>query len=78
MQYLKMIKVVDWIIAVVAVVLFTQMDFNNMTIPGVLYLTAFIMWFGMLLIRIYLQATKKRREVPAPSRRERRRKPGRV
>ncbi|MBQ7516166.1 MAG: hypothetical protein IJS96_07765 [Schwartzia sp.] len=78
MKYLRMVKAVDWIIAAVAAVLLPQMDFNNMTIPGVLYLTAFIMWLGMLLIRLYLQATKARREVPAPSRAERRRKAGRV
>ncbi len=78
MKYLKMVKAVDWIIAVIAAVLLPRMDFQNMTIANVLYLTAFIMWLGMLLIRLYLQATKDRRKVPAPSRAERRRKAGRV
>ena len=78
MKYLKMVKAVDWIIAAIAAVLLPQMDFHNMTMANVFYLTAFIMWLGMLLVRLYLQATKERREVPAPSRAERRRKAGRV
>lgn len=51
----KVMKPVDGIILIVAVVYVTALlDFSAMTLPDVFYLTAIIMWAGSFIVRLYL------------------------
>lgn len=50
-----MVKPLDWIIAVVGAIMIFQVDFSNVTFIDVVYMTVFIMWFGMLLMRLWIQ-----------------------
>ena len=54
-KILKMVKPLDWIIAVVGAIMIFQVDFSNVTFIDVVYMTVFIMWFGMLLMRLWIQ-----------------------
>lgn len=47
------VKPLDFVIFVVGVIVVSQVDFSNVTLVDVIYMTTFLMWFLFLLARIY-------------------------
>lgn len=56
MELIKKVKAVDWIIAVLGAIMLLRVDFGNVTLVDIIYMTILIMWFLMLLLRLYLQS----------------------
>lgn len=46
-------KPLDLVIAIVGGIVISQIDFSNVTMVDVIYMTTFLMWFLFLLARIY-------------------------
>ena len=47
------IKPLDFIILIVGGIVISRIDFSNVTLVDVIYMTSFLMWFLFLLARIY-------------------------
>ncbi len=47
------VKPLDFVILIVGVIVISQVDFSNVTLVDVIYMTSFLMWFLFLLVRIY-------------------------
>ena len=47
------IKPLDFVILIVGGIVISQVDFSNVTMVDVIYMTTFLMWFLFLLARIY-------------------------
>ena len=47
------IKPLDFVILIVGSIVISQVDFSNVTMVDVIYMTTFLMWFLFLLARIY-------------------------
>ncbi|MBR1552848.1 MAG: hypothetical protein IJ631_02400 [Schwartzia sp.] len=47
------VKPLDFVILIVGVIVISQVDFSNVTMVDVIYMTTFLMWFLFLLARIY-------------------------
>lgn len=58
MKVLKLVKPLDWIIAVMGMFLLIMVDFDNVTLVNVIYMTVLLMWFLMLLVRLCIQYNK--------------------
>ena len=58
MRILKMIKPLDWVICAIGVFVFIKVDFHNVTIEDVIYMTVLLMWFLMLCVRLYIQSKR--------------------
>ena len=58
MRILKMIKPLDWVICAIGVFVFIRVDFHNVTIEDVIYMTVILMWFLMLCVRLYIQSRR--------------------
>lgn len=61
MSLIKIIKPLDWVIFAVGAFVVARMDFSAMTLVDVIYMTTLIMWFFMLVFRIYLVKKRERR-----------------
>ena len=47
------IKPLDFVIMIVGGIVLSQVDYSNVTMVDVIYMTTFLMWFLFLLARIY-------------------------
>ena len=47
------IKPLDFVIMIVGGIMISRVDFSNVTLVDVIYMTTFLMWFLFLLVRIY-------------------------
>ncbi|MBQ8698003.1 MAG: hypothetical protein IJ521_03260, partial [Schwartzia sp.] len=47
------IKPLDFVIMIVGGIMISRVDFSNVTLVDVIYMTTFLMWFLFLLARIY-------------------------
>lgn len=47
------IKPLDFVILIVGGIVISQVDFSNVTLVDVIYMTSFLMWFLFWLARIY-------------------------
>ena len=47
------IKPLDFVILIVGGIVISRIDFSNVTMVDVIYMTTFLMWFLFLLARIY-------------------------
>ena len=47
------VKPLDFVILIVGGIVISQVDFSNVTLVDVIYMTTFLMWFLFLLARIY-------------------------
>ncbi len=47
------IKPLDFVILIVGGIVISQVDFSNVSLVDVIYMTSFLMWFLFLLARIY-------------------------
>ena len=47
------IKPLDFVILIVGGIMISRVDFSNVTMVDVIYMTTFLMWFLFLLARIY-------------------------
>lgn len=59
-KLVKLIKPLDWIIAAMAVIMLARMDFGAVDLIDIVYLTTLVMWFIMLLVRLYMEYNKDR------------------
>ena len=51
---IKKVKIIDWILMVLAVVFIVHFDSSNISIVDVFYLTALIMWVVNFAVRMFL------------------------
>ena len=58
MELLKKVKAIDWIIAALGVIMLLRVDFSNVQLVDIIYMTVLIMWFLMLLLRLFLQSDR--------------------
>ncbi len=59
MEILKeALRPMDCLIFVAAVILFTQMDYAELTTVDIIYIGTFVIWMLLLLVRIYLLSRK--------------------
>ena len=49
------IKPLDFVILIVGGIVVSRVDFSNVTLVDVIYMTTFLMWFLFLLARLYFQ-----------------------
>ena len=47
------VKPLDFVILIVGGIMISRVDFSNVTLVDVIYMTTFLMWFLFLLARIY-------------------------
>ena len=47
------VKPLDFVIMIVGGIMISRVDFSNVTLVDVIYMTTFLMWFLFLLARIY-------------------------
>ena len=47
------VKPLDFVILIVGAIVISQVDFSNVTLVDIIYMTTFLMWFLFLLARIY-------------------------
>ena len=47
------IKPLDFVILIVGGIVISQVDFSNVTLVDVIYMTSFLMWFLFWLARVY-------------------------
>lgn len=59
-KLVKLIKPLDWIIAAMAIIMLARMDFGAVDLIDIVYLTTLVMWFIMLLVRLYMEYNKDR------------------
>lgn len=59
-KLVKLIKPLDCIIAAMAVIMLARMDFGAVDLIDIVYLTTLVMWFIMLLVRLYMEYNKDR------------------
>ena len=50
----KSLKPFDYLILLAAAILFTNLDYNNLNMIDKIYIATFIIWFVLLLTRIYI------------------------
>lgn len=61
MKILKMVKPLDWVIGAIGAIMLLRINFSNVDLIDVIYMTVFIMWFGMLLMRLWIQWCRSQR-----------------
>ena len=49
----KWVHPLDFVIMIVGGIMISKVDFSNVTIIDVIYMTSYLMWFLFLLVRIY-------------------------
>lgn len=49
----KWVKPLDFVIMIVGGIVISKVDFSNVTMVDVIYMTSYLMWFLFLLVRIY-------------------------
>lgn len=49
----KWVKPLDFVIMLVGGIVISKVDFSNVTMVDVIYMTSYLMWFLFLLVRIY-------------------------
>jgi|GEM_PF-2649126 cytochrome b subunit of formate dehydrogenase len=49
----KWIHPLDFVIMIVGGIVISKVDFSNVTLIDVIYMTSYLMWFLFLLVRIY-------------------------
>ena len=50
----KSLKPFDYLILIAAVILFTNLDYNNLGMIDKIYMVTFVIWFVLLLTRVYI------------------------
>lgn len=53
------VKPLDFLILIVGGIVISQVDFSNVTMVDVIYMTTFLMWFLFLLARIYFMRVNR-------------------
>jgi hypothetical protein len=61
MNFFKPIKMVDWLMIVVAIVLFSTMDYGNMNFVDKAYVVCVAIWVVLLGGRLYIEYQKRNR-----------------
>ncbi len=49
----KWVKPLDFVIMIVGGIVISKVDFSNVTMVDVIYMTSYLMWFLFLLVRMY-------------------------
>lgn len=49
----KWVNPLDFVIMIVGGIVISKVDFSNVTMIDVIYMTSYLMWFLFLLVRIY-------------------------
>jgi len=60
MNILRKLTIIDWALCALGAFMFWQVDFGNVMLEDVLYLSAFSLWFVMLVVRLVLQAKREK------------------
>lgn len=62
MNVLKKLKIMDWALCVLGIAFVFRVDFSNVVLEEVIFLSAFGLWFVMLLVRLFIQIKREKGE----------------
>ena len=58
----KSLNILDYLIIMAAFWVFSHIDFANLSWSNIFYLVTFVLWFGMLAVRIFIMYRNERQK----------------